>query len=65
MVNIGGTNKFVKHLLEIFAFFMLTGIASTYLIEETKGKTLEDISGEDQENFVKRESHIFLLSVCE
>ncbi|KAH8100145.1 hypothetical protein BXZ70DRAFT_1008648 [Cristinia sonorae] len=32
LVNIGGPNKFVKHLSEIFAFFMLTGIFSTLLI---------------------------------
>jgi PHS family inorganic phosphate transporter-like MFS transporter len=51
--NIGGTNKFVKHILEIFAFFMLTGIFSTTLIPETKGKTLEELSGEDQDGFVR------------
>jgi len=45
--DIGGTNKFVKHILEIFAFFMLTGIFSTTLLEETKGRTLEEISNED------------------
>ncbi|OSC99890.1 phosphate transporter [Trametes coccinea BRFM310] len=52
MVNIGGTNKFVKHLLEIFAFFMLTGVFSTMLIKETNQKTLEDLSGEPQEGFI-------------
>jgi len=51
--NIGGTNAFVGHILEIFAFFMLTGIFSTLLIPETKGKTLEELSGEDQDNFVR------------
>ncbi|KAK0244576.1 inorganic phosphate transporter [Armillaria nabsnona] len=51
--NIGGTNKFVKHILEIFAFFMLTGIFSTLLIPETKNKTLEELSNEDQEGFVR------------
>jgi PHS family inorganic phosphate transporter-like MFS transporter len=54
--NIGGTNAFVGHILEIFAFFMLTGIFSTLLIPETKGKTLEELSGEDQENFVRGET---------
>ncbi|KII84420.1 hypothetical protein PLICRDRAFT_57814 [Plicaturopsis crispa FD-325 SS-3] len=52
LVNIGGTNKFVKHILEIFAFFMLTGIFSTLLLPETKQKTLEELSNEDQEGFV-------------
>ncbi|KAF7327839.1 Inorganic phosphate transporter [Mycena kentingensis (nom. inval.)] len=53
LVNIGGTNKFVKHILEIFALFMLTGIFSTLLIPETKGKSLEELSNENQEGFVR------------
>jgi len=51
--DIGGTNRFVQHILELFAFFMLTGIASTLLLPETKGKSLEELSNEDQEGFVK------------
>lgn len=39
--------------LEIFAFFMFTGIFSTLLLPETKGRTLEDLSNEDQEGFVQ------------
>ena len=31
---------------------MLTGIFSTLLLPETKGRTLEDLSNEDQENFI-------------
>jgi len=60
MRDIGGTNKFVKHILQIFAFFMLTGIFSTLLIPETKGRSLEDLSNEDQEGFVQgvNELHI-------
>lgn len=38
--------------MEIFAFFMLTGIASTLLIPETKQKTLEDLSNEDQQEYI-------------
>ncbi len=38
--------------LEIFAFFMLTGIFSTLLLPETKGRTLEDISNETQHGFI-------------
>ncbi|GAN09797.1 phosphate transporter [Mucor ambiguus] len=44
--DIGGTNKWINHLLQIFAFFMLTGLASSFLIPETKGKSLEELSGE-------------------
>ncbi|GJJ08287.1 hypothetical protein Clacol_002497 [Clathrus columnatus] len=49
----GGPNVFIKHILEIFALFMLTGIFSTCLIPETKGRTLEDLSNEDQDNFIE------------
>ncbi|GAA5824160.1 hypothetical protein JCM5353_006161 [Sporobolomyces roseus] len=48
----GGKNAFVPHILEIFALFMFTGIFSTLLIPETKGKSLEELSGEDQDHFV-------------
>jgi len=51
--DIGGTGKFIKHILELFAFFMLTGIFSTLLLPETKGRTLEELSFEEQEGFVK------------
>ncbi|KAI6112212.1 major facilitator superfamily domain-containing protein [Pisolithus croceorrhizus] len=52
LINIGGTNKFVKHIMEIFSFFMLTGIFSTLLIPETKQKTLEDLSNEEQRGYI-------------
>ncbi|KAI8886764.1 phosphate:H+ symporter [Backusella circina FSU 941] len=42
--DIGGSNAWINHLLQIFAFFMLTGIFSSFLIVETKGKTLEELS---------------------
>jgi PHS family inorganic phosphate transporter-like MFS transporter len=51
--NIGGPNAFVKHLLEIFAFFMLTGVFSTMLLPETNQRTLEDLSNETQDGFVQ------------
>ncbi|KAF5324099.1 hypothetical protein D9619_011200 [Psilocybe cf. subviscida] len=51
--DIGGPNKWVGHILEIFAFFMLTGVGSTLLLPETKGLTLEQLSNEDQERFVR------------
>ncbi|KAJ3877204.1 major facilitator superfamily domain-containing protein [Lentinula edodes] len=44
--NIGGSNAFVGHILEIFALFMLTGIFSTLLLPESKGKSLEELSEE-------------------
>jgi hypothetical protein len=42
-----------SHSLEIFALFMLTGIFSTLLLPETKQKSLEELSQESQEGFVK------------
>ena len=48
-----GSNAFVKHILEIFALFMATGVGSTLLLTETKNQTLEDLSGERQEGFVE------------
>ncbi|THH14113.1 hypothetical protein EW146_g6184 [Bondarzewia mesenterica] len=53
MKDIGGKNHFVKHILEIFAFFMLTGIFSTLLIPETKGRSLEELSNENQDGFIR------------
>jgi PHS family inorganic phosphate transporter-like MFS transporter len=51
--DIGGPNQFVKHILQIFALFMLTGVFSTMLIPETKGRTLEELSNEDQNEYVR------------
>ena len=51
--DIGGKNNFVKHILEIFALFMLTGVFSTLLLPETKGRTLEDLSNENQDGFIR------------
>lgn len=53
LVNIGGTNKFINHIMEILALFMLTGIFSTLLIPETKQRSLEDISNEEQEGYIQ------------
>jgi PHS family inorganic phosphate transporter-like MFS transporter len=54
MINIGGQGKFLKHIMEIFAFFMLTGLIVTFFCTpETKGKSLEELSQESQDNFVK------------
>jgi len=39
--------------MEIFALFMLTGIFSTLLIPETKQRSLEDISNEEQEGYIQ------------
>lgn len=51
LINIGGKGKFLPHILEIFALFMLTGVFSTLLLPETKNRSLEDLSQEDQDDF--------------
>ncbi|KAG0290722.1 Inorganic phosphate transporter pho84 [Linnemannia gamsii] len=45
----GGHNAFLPQLLQIFALFMLVGFGVTFLIPETKGRTLEELSNEDDE----------------
>ncbi|KAI0368031.1 phosphate transporter [Pilatotrama ljubarskyi] len=52
LVNIGGENAFVPHLLEIFAFFMLTGALATSVLKEGKRLTLEELSNEEQDGFI-------------
>ncbi|KAF8876351.1 major facilitator superfamily domain-containing protein [Infundibulicybe gibba] len=46
-------NDALEKFLRIFGFIMLTGIPSTLLLPETKGRTLEELSNEDQEGFFK------------
>ncbi|KAF7361014.1 Inorganic phosphate transporter PHO84 [Mycena sanguinolenta] len=46
-------NKWLDHSFEILAGFMFTGVLSTLLVPETKGKSLEELSGEGQEEFMQ------------
>ncbi|CAG8448420.1 7382_t:CDS:2, partial [Scutellospora calospora] len=49
-----GSNAFVKYLFLIFAGFMFSGLVATFFcVPETKGSTLEELSNEDQDGFVK------------
>ncbi|KAI0046572.1 MFS general substrate transporter [Auriscalpium vulgare] len=43
----------VKIILEILAFVMMTGILSTLLLPETKGRSLEELSNENQRGFIR------------
>jgi len=47
MKDIGGKMAFIDKLLLIFAAWMVVGLAFTFLIPETKGKSLEELTGED------------------
>ncbi|CAG8484137.1 3611_t:CDS:2 [Acaulospora morrowiae] len=53
MKDINGRNQFVGHLIQIFSVFMLIGLFSTGLIPETKDKSLEELSHEEQTGFIK------------
>ncbi|KAA8569924.1 hypothetical protein EYC84_002263 [Monilinia fructicola] len=39
-------SPWLNHLMQIFALFMLCGTMVSFLIQETKGRTLEELSGE-------------------
>ncbi|ROW05861.1 hypothetical protein VMCG_05296 [Cytospora schulzeri] len=41
-------SPWLNHVLEIYALFMLLGVFSTLLIKETKRKTLEELTEEDE-----------------
>jgi len=41
-----GASPWLNHVMEIFALFMLCGLCTTFLIPETKRKTLEELAGE-------------------
>jgi len=40
----GGKNKWLDHLMQIFAAFMLCGLGTTFLVPETKRKSLEELA---------------------
>jgi PHS family inorganic phosphate transporter-like MFS transporter len=43
----GEKNAGIPQLLQIFALFMFIGLLFTYLVPETKGKTLEELCGDE------------------
>ena len=49
----GVPNGWVNHLMQIFAVFMLMGFFLSWLIPETKGKSLEELSGENIEDALR------------
>ncbi|KAI9463315.1 phosphate transporter [Lactarius psammicola] len=46
-------NSIPNHVLEIFGFVMLSGVASTLLLPETRGRSLEELSNENQKGFIR------------
>ncbi|KAI0255076.1 phosphate permease [Lactifluus subvellereus] len=43
----------IETILKIFGFVMLTGAASTLLLPETRGRSLEELSNENQKGFIR------------
>jgi len=50
--KVHSSDKALKAILGIFAGVTLTGIGSTWLLEETKDKSLESLSREEQRGFI-------------
>lgn len=51
--DVGGRNEFMDKLLQIFALFSLVGFFFTLLLPETKCRSLEENSNEEQNDFIK------------
>ncbi|CAI2167822.1 12884_t:CDS:2 [Funneliformis geosporum] len=51
--DIGGKNQFVNQLFLIFGLFTFIGFLFTFLIPETKGLSLEELSNESQKGFIR------------
>ncbi|KAH6671951.1 H+ symporter [Halenospora varia] len=51
--NCKGTacQPWLDHLMQIFALFMLAGLLVSFLVPETKGRTLEELSGELSDDY--------------
>lgn len=46
--DIGGKDQFIDRIFIIFSGFMFSGLLSSFLVPETMGKSLEELSGEVQ-----------------
>jgi len=44
--------------MQIFALFMLIGFFLSWLIPETNGKTLEELSGENDDDELRRQAEL-------
>ena len=56
MKDLNGKNKGLPTILIIFSGFMFAGFCLTFLLPETKGKTLEQLNGENGEEQTEDES---------
>jgi PHS family inorganic phosphate transporter-like MFS transporter len=57
MKDIGGKDEFIPKLIIIFGVFMFIGLLFTFLIPETKGRSLEEIA-EDPRMSIKNKTYL-------
>jgi len=54
LANRGGItdnpHPWINRVMQIYALFMLCGVFTSFLIPETKRKTLEELAGETEQN---------------
>lgn len=50
----------IQPILQIFGFVMLSGVACTLLLPETRGQSLEELSNENQKGFIRSTNQIEL-----
>jgi PHS family inorganic phosphate transporter-like MFS transporter len=55
-----GCSPWLDHLMQIFALFMLCGTLVSFLVPETKGRTLEELAGEGPTQLDQRNGSITL-----
>ena len=53
-------SPWLKHLMQIFALFMLCGTLVSFLVPETKGRTLEELAGEGVTQLDQRNGSVTL-----
>jgi PHS family inorganic phosphate transporter-like MFS transporter len=53
-------SPWLNHLMQIFALFMLCGTVVSFLVPETKGRTLEELAGEGSTQLDQRNGSITL-----
>jgi PHS family inorganic phosphate transporter-like MFS transporter len=57
--DIGGKNASIPHIIQIFSGFMFIGLLFTFLLPETKGKSLEELSGDMDMDEMNRDRDSF------
>ncbi|ORX75487.1 phosphate:H+ symporter [Basidiobolus meristosporus CBS 931.73] len=56
--DLGGKGKFIPKLMLVFSFFMFLGLLATFLIPETKDRSLESIVEDESKEDHERSKHV-------